>query len=148
MYFNDFITPIKTYVDDRVAFYLLKDYAKLIKIYAKLNQATLDDDYMKINSASNRQFFSFDKVLTDVGSFGNDIIAEAAIFLDPNRDHYHRTVFSIMDLFGTIGGIYGLLISVWGFIVGAISLQIMLSSVFRRLYYNTFSWLLYNIRQI
>ena len=29
--------------------------------------------------------------------------------MDPNRDTYQRTVFSILDLFGTIGGIYGLL---------------------------------------
>ena len=56
--------------------------------------------------------------------------------MDPNRDFYQRTVFSILDLFGTIGGIFGLLTAACGFIIGFVSTQIMLSSVFRRLYYT------------
>ena len=43
---------------------------------------------------------------------------------------------TIMDLFGNVGGVYGLLISLWSFFVGIISSQILLSSVFRRLYYT------------
>ena len=56
--------------------------------------------------------------------------------MDPNRDLYQRKVFTILDLFGTIGGIFGLLKSALGFTIGFISSQILLSSVFRRLYYT------------
>ena len=56
------------------------------------------------------------------------------------RDKYERIVFSIFDLFGIVGGLYGLLSSLWGLIIGFIATQIMLSSVFRRLYFtNIFS---------
>ena len=58
-----------------------------------------------------------------------------SILLGPNKDTYTRTVFTIMDLFGKVGGIYGLLQSSCGFFIGFISYQIMLSSVFRRLYF-------------
>ena len=55
--------------------------------------------------------------------------------MDPNRDLYQRTVFSIIDLFGTIGGIFGLLTSICGLVIGMISAQVMLSSVLKRLYF-------------
>ena len=56
--------------------------------------------------------------------------------LSQTRDTYKRTVFTIFDLFGTVGGMYSLITSAWGLIVGVVSTQIMLSSVFRRLYFT------------
>ena len=107
--FNDFDTPIKSFVDDRVSFYLLSGIAKLVKIYAKLNKAELNDDYMKLNPTVNKEFFSVDRIQSDIGTLNNDIICQTIILLDPNADTYQRTVFSILDLFGTVGGIFGLL---------------------------------------
>ena len=56
--------------------------------------------------------------------------------LGPNKNTYSRNVFTIMNLFGNVGGVYGLLQSIWGIIVGVVSSQIMLASVFRRLYFT------------
>ena len=134
--FNDYDTPVKSYLDDRASFYLLSAYSKVAKVYAKLNKAILDDDYLKIKSATTKEFFSVDRVENDVGSFDYEVVAQVGILLDPNRDTYKRTVFTILDLSGTLGGIFGLLSSAWGFIIGMISTQIMYSSVFRRLYYT------------
>ena len=105
-------------------------------MYAKLNQATLNDDYLKIKSTIDKQFFSVDRVFSDFGSPTANEVINFSILMDPNRDFYQRTVFSILDLFGTIGGIFGLLTSACGFVIGLVSTQIMLSSIFRRLYYT------------
>ena len=138
MDFNDYITPVKKSLDDRISYYLQAGYVKYIKMYAKLSKATLDDDYLKLNSSINKKFFSIDRVQTD--STDDDIyVFNASILMDPNRDLYKRTVFSILDLFGTIGGIFGLLTSAFGFVIGIISTQIMLSSIFRRIYYKDIS---------
>ena len=56
--------------------------------------------------------------------------------LGPSKNNYSRSVFTIMGLFGSVGGVYGLLQSIWGVLVGFVSSQIMLASVFRRLYYT------------
>ena len=104
-------------------------------MYAKLNKANLDDDYLKLKSSEEREFFSVERVQND-STIDNESIFNGSIFIDPNRDFYQRIVFKILDLFGTIGGIFGLLTSAWGFIIEIISVQVMLSSVFRRLYYN------------
>ena len=135
MDFNDFINPIKTAVDDRINFHLTPSDTKIFRMYAKLNQASLNDDYLKIKSSVEKQFFSVDRVINDnAPSYGR--IFDFSILMDPNRDLYQRSVFSILDLFGTIGGIFGLLTSACGFLLGFISTHIMLSSVFRRLYYT------------
>ena len=138
MDFNNFNIPVKSYVDDRLSFYLQANYVKVVKMYAKLSKATLDDDYFKIQSPTKKEFFSIERVQND-GTNSNYYIFSAVILMDPNRDLYQRTVFSILDLFGTIGGIFGLLTSAWGLIVGMVSVQIMFSSVFRRLYFINLS---------
>ena len=107
-----------------------------MKIYSRLNKVTLDDDYMMIKSAKNQEFFSVDNIRNDIGAFSPDYVAEAVILLDSYRDLYQRNAFTILDLFGIIGGIFGLLTSAFGFLLSMITTQIMLSSVFRRLYYR------------
>ena len=57
MDFNDFATPIKSYLDDRSSFNLLPSYRKIIKLYAKLSSANLNDDYLKLQSATNKGIF-------------------------------------------------------------------------------------------
>ena len=120
---------------------MLANYQKSISIYVKRNKATFNDDYLKIKSATIREFFNVGKIISDLGADSANTVYEASILLDPSKDVYQRSVFTIMDLFGVIGGIYGLLISGWGLLVGIISSQILLSSVFRRLYYCfTINW--------
>ena len=134
MDFNDFNTPIKTYIEDSNYFYLSSDFSKITRIYLKQNEANLNDDYLRLSSPLNKAFFSTDKTIVDTAPpFVESIFI--SILLGPNKDTYTRTVYSIMDLFGNVGGIYGLLQSACGFVVGFISYQILLSSVFRRLYF-------------
>ena len=95
----------------------------------------------KLNLQPSENFFNVGKIISDLGADSANTVYEASILLDPSKDVYQRSVFTIMDLFGVIGGIYGLMISGWGLLVGIISSQILLSSVFRRLYYYfTINW--------
>ena len=116
MDFNDYVNPVKISLDDKISYNLQSSYVKYIKMYTKLNKATLDDDYLLIKSSEEKQFFSIDRVQND-GTNDNYYIFDAALLMDPNRDLYQRKVFSILDLFGTIGGIFGLLTSAWGFVI-------------------------------
>ena len=134
--FNDINTPVKSYYEDKASFYLVNSATKLVKIYSKLNKVTLDDDYMMIKSAKNQEFFSVDNIRNDIGTFNSSYVAQALILMDSNRDIYQRSAFTILDLFGIIGGIFGLLTSAFGFLLSMITTQIMLSSVFKRLYYS------------
>ena len=138
MDFNDYSTPVKSFVDVRATFSLVSSYSKIWRINAKLNKAILDDDYLKLQSAVTKEFFTVDRIQMDIGSLAYKSFAEIGIMLDPNRDIYRRTVFTILDLSGTIGGIFGFLSSGCGFILGLITTHIMMFSIFRRLYYTSF----------
>ena len=123
MDFNDYENPVKSYIDDRITSNLEPGHVKYVKMYAKLNKANLDDDYLELKSSEEREFFNVERVQNE-STIDNENIFNLSIFMDPNRDFYQRTVFTILDLFGTIGGIFGLLTSAWGFIIGIISVQI------------------------
>ena len=57
MDFNDYVTPIKSYLEDRSSFNILPSNRKIIKLYAKLNSANLNDDYLKLQSATSKGVF-------------------------------------------------------------------------------------------
>ena len=69
MDFNDYSTPIKSLFDDTNVFNIIPDYLKEIKIYLKLSEANLDDDYLKIKSATSQQFFEVQKTLENLQTF-------------------------------------------------------------------------------
>ena len=134
-----FSTPIKQNFDDRNTFYILPSFSKQIKIYLKLSEANLNDDYLRFQESTSTKFFEVENRLEDLQILTLDSVIDIGIFIASTRDTYSRTVFSIFDLFGAIGGLYGLMSSIWGFIVGFIATHIMLSSVFRRLYFTNIS---------
>ena len=151
MDFTDFSTPIKSYVDDRNYFFLnpLVSMSKQWRVYLQQNEAITNDDYLQIQSASRSDFFSIEKTIVDHLYDTNKII-DIYLMLGPYKNTYSRSVYTVMDLFGNVGGVYGLLMSIWGILVGVVSTQIMLASVFRRLYYTNkvnFENLLVNISE-
>ena len=105
------------------------------KIYLQQNEAVLHDDFFSIFSASNHKFFNVEKAIID--TYNNPLqFVGVGLMLSPNKNNYSRSVFTIMGLIGNVGGVYGLLQSVWGVLVGLVSSQILMASVFRRLYYT------------
>ena len=105
-----------------------------------VSEADLTDDYLRYDSSTSSQFFEIESRSEDLQVLTRNSVIDIAILMASSRDKYERIVFSIFDLFGIVGGLYGLLSSLWGLIIGFIATQIMLSSVFRRLYFtNIFS---------
>ena len=66
MDFSDFITPVKSYVDDRNYFYLTPTATKVSRVYLEQNEVVLNDDYLQIQSTPLKQFFSIEKTIVDM----------------------------------------------------------------------------------
>ena len=111
MDFSDFNTPIKSYFDDRNYFYLSPTTTKYSRVYLQQNEAIMNDDYFKIRSISYANFFSIEKTIIDFADKSDKLI-EISLMRSPNKNTYSRSVFTIMDLFGNVGGVYGLLQSI------------------------------------
>ena len=127
MDFNDFSSPIKTYIDDTNIFYISSSYVKAVKVYLRQNEANLNDDYMMVNSAINRQFFSTDKTIVDIADVISGESINISLFLSPNKNTYTRVVYSIMDLFGNVGGVYGIMQIIWSIVVSIVQCHLILS---------------------
>ena len=66
MDFNDYQNPIKTYFDDRNSFYILPSISKEIRMFIKLSEADLDDDYLGFKSSNTKQFFDIERTTEDL----------------------------------------------------------------------------------
>ena len=51
--FNDYENPIKPYVDDVYSYQLAPGFKKQLKLYVKLNEVELSDNYVLIDSPKN-----------------------------------------------------------------------------------------------
>ena len=80
MDFSDFNTPVKTYLDDRNAFYTSSTISKTIKLYARLNEVNLDDDYLSLKSPTHKEFFTLEKTVVDINAINSNPIIDATIF--------------------------------------------------------------------
>ena len=93
MDFNDYSTPIKSLFDDSNVFNIIPGYLKEIKIYLKLSEANLDDDYLKIKSSTSQQFFEVQKTLENLQVFsGYSVTALTIIIYIANNRHNFQTL--------------------------------------------------------
>ena len=81
MDFNDYSTPIKSLFDDTNVFNIIPGYNKEIKIYLKLSEANLDDDYLKIKSATTQQFFEIQKTLENLQVYSDFSVTALTIII-------------------------------------------------------------------
>ena len=94
MDFSDFHTPVKTFFDDRNVMYISPNMSKTIRLFARLNEVNLDDDYLSLKSPINKEFFTLDKTILDINPLSGNTFIDANIFLDYNKDTYKRSVFT------------------------------------------------------
>jgi len=59
-----------------------------------------------------------------------------SVVADPQKDNYNRVVFSFLDLFGQLGGVFELMCIWMGLIVRFFSKNVFLFSIFKRLYHT------------
>ena len=56
--------------------------------------------------------------------------------MDSQRDEYHRTVYSILDMTGQVGGVFEILTLFFGFIVSGYNKRMLLYSLAENIYYT------------
>ena len=87
---------------------ILPNYQEFI---SRKKVAILNDDYFGIQPSSVHTFFDVEKSIVDVAYVSYEYVG-IGLMLGPNKITYTRNVFTLMQLIGNVGGVYGLLISV------------------------------------
>ena len=66
---------------------------------------------LNLDQCQPKSSLALKKIQNDVGAIDTSVAFNAVILLDSSRGIYQRTVFSILDLTGTLGGIFGLILT-------------------------------------
>ena len=107
--YSDIENPIKYHVDD--SNYLIINFgaAFMMDLYIRKNEYTLYDSIFGSNGDESDVFYSLDK--TKVVPFLSDQVRLALINfrIDDQIDQYERTVQTVFEVVGTIGGNYEIL---------------------------------------
>ena len=136
MDFDDYDTPVKTYVDDRYSYRGVPGFGKKVTMYMKENSVELSDSILGLGQTTSQEFFRIDNTVHDLHPFRERDFFEVSFVLDPQKDTYSRVVFSFFDLFGQLGGVFELMCISMGLLVGLFSKNVLLFSMFKRLYHT------------
>jgi len=136
MDFEDYTTPIKAYMEDRFIFKGVPGLGKQIKMYIKENTVELADSLLGFSRAEEYEFMSVDNNIQDLHLFKGGFYFEVFFMLDAQKETYTRVVFSFLDLFGKLGGVFELLNASLGLLIGFFAKNVLLFSMFKRLYHT------------
>lgn len=136
MDFEDYESPVKIYMDDRFSYRGVPGFKKQVKMYMKENTVEMSDSLLGIGQPTEQKFFSIENAVHDIFTFAEQDIFEVNFLLDAQKDAYTRTVFSFLDLFGKLGGVFEIMCISMGLLVGLFSKNVLLFSMFKRLYHT------------
>ena len=131
--FEDYDQPIKTYIDDRFFFSLMTSITRNFLAYVKTNEAETLDDFLNYSpQGKESSFISIDRISQDIQE--SETIVSVRFAKDPRTDSYDRSVFSLLDALGNIGGLNEVLQVSRGLIVSIFSGRMFFYSILSSLY--------------
>ena len=107
--YSDIENPVKYHIDDSNYLTLNTDYFYTMNMFIRKNEYTLNDNIFGLQDTKSGVFYSMADARTlPVASNGADF-AHIYFNLDSQIDEYERTVQTIFEVIGTIGGNYEIL---------------------------------------
>ena len=109
--FDDYDNPVHYYLQDMNIIPLISTLSFKSQFSVRLNKADISDSLWLGGQGSNNQieFYSIDRTQNFYAPFDFDkSYIQIYIVLDQQIEQYKRTVYSFLDMFGFVGGIYEL----------------------------------------
>ena len=133
--FDDYENVIKTYNDERFFYKLSGGITKRQEIYVRKNYVNLNDGFFQIGQTEKKEFYNVENSKTDVEiDHRNYKYARISIKMESREDTYERTVFSVFDYTGLIGGVFEIFEILGGFVVGYFTKNLFMFYILSNLY--------------
>ena len=108
--FDDYETPIKTFMNDYDILSLSNSYDNFYDIKVQQNKAIINDDYIATNSEESLTYYSTSNPnYRTMNKEYSDSLLRIHISLSRESDRYERVVYSFFDMFGYLGGLFDFL---------------------------------------
>ena len=116
--YSDIENPIKYHIDDSNYLFLSVKGAYILDMYVRKNEYTLYDSIFGFTGDKSDVFYSIEKSKI-VPLDSNEInLAQIRFHVDHQIDQYERTVQTVFEVIGTIGGNYEILRIIFGLFLG------------------------------
>ncbi|CAI2362675.1 unnamed protein product [Moneuplotes crassus] len=134
--FDDYDTPIKQIIDDKFYFRMSSGMRKYGRLDVKKSTVSLSDSIFPFSPEKQQSFLSIDNYRQDgeMRYDGDPLLMDFEFRQDPTVDSYERRVYSILDLFGQLGGFFEVLAIFGGALVHYFASQMYSYSLFTHLY--------------
>ena len=128
--------PIRHFVDDRFDYKFIQNQHKFVNVYVRENEVELKDNVFRLTpSGQEDSFLSVRRVTQDLRDRGfEEELITIRFEKDYDFDSYERETFSILELFGTLGGLAEILTIVGGLFVGIFANRYFNYSIITSLY--------------
>ena len=118
---DDYESPIKRIFDSRFVYKLLPKLHKQSDLFIRKTDVALYDNILNPDSGEEYSYYSVENFRDDfelIGSTEPNLLT-VTLLQDSVTESFERRVYSIMDLFGQLGGIYGILTVIGGYLVNS-----------------------------
>ena len=117
--FDDYENVVKTFNDESFYYKLRKGFTREPEILLRENFVKLNDKFFQMGQTEHKEFYSTEKTKDDFDfDPDNNLYAKISIRMEAREDTYERTVFSVFDYTGLIGGVFEIFEVLGGFVVG------------------------------
>lgn len=116
--FDDYSDPIKSYIDDRFLIHLVPSLTHTFLVKLQKNEVEVQNDYFSLVPGGNQQeFIGFENIGDRISPEGglHPGLLNIVFIKDSEHRSYERTVFTILDAFGSIGGLLEILTFIGSF---------------------------------
>ena len=133
--FTDLNQFIKNYIKSEIIRFVNKDFTSGLRVYLRKNYYNIRDSIWPSfwNDEKVGEFSSIERVENFVQNKYAKSIFRIEIYIDPQVDNYSARIINILDITGTIGGVFELLKITIGFVIGIYSSKSLNRSIENRL---------------
>lgn len=116
--FNDYVTPIKSYYDDTFTYSVAPGLHKTAILFVRRTTVEMNDSLIQLGDTKKEQYYHLTGNKMDLTLEEEDgVLMTIFIQQDPIEDLYNRRVYSLFDLTGQLGGLFGIMKLIGAFIV-------------------------------
>ena len=133
---NDYVKPIKTYVDDKYWFAVIPTIRQDADVFVRHNTLSLQDGYIQITGDTSEDFMSVSQAIQRIDDYDpiDGKYVRVYFRVDPIVSGYERQVYSSGDLLAQVGGVYSFLYSVGAVLVYVFSERLFVAALSEKLY--------------
>ena len=134
--YDDYENPLKTFVDDQDLYGISNQFSTYLDVKVQQNKAYLSDNLFYSFSPEEKTYYNVKhrnyRIIN--GSLIEDSLMGIFISLDKESEEYERVVYTFIDMFGFLGGLFDFLLFSGFIFIQYTTENSYLNSVFSKLY--------------